>query len=101
MTQEPNQPLGDRLIEPCYIIPIKILSEILGLSISKLEFIIKDIYETDYPEKISAISFQYINRGIVEIISSNVSADVFKAHIEIENYNNFRLYKLKSFDPSK
>ncbi len=97
--QSPEKPLIPRLIDPCMRYPIKILAQILDLSILKMEFIIKDVYSVEDLKKIPAISFQYINRGMIEIIKSILPEELIKPFIEIEAYNNLVLYRVKYFDP--
>lgn len=98
MVQDPYQPLIDRLVEPCITVPVKILAEILDLSLLKVEFILKDIYNIDNLKNLTAAAYQYINRGIVEIISVHIPEDILKTHMEIEVSNNVKLYKLRDFE---
>ncbi len=98
--QPPDRPLIPRLKDPCMRYPIKILSQLLDLSILKMEFVLKDIYSEEDLKKMPAISFQYINRAMVEIIKSIIPDEAIKPFIEIEAYNNLTLYRVKYFDPA-
>ncbi len=100
MIQSPQDPLIDRLVDPCMVFPIKILSRILDMSLLKMEFVLKDIYSVDDLKKMPAISFQYINRALIEIIKSNISEEMLNPFIEVEAYNRLKLYRMKYFDPS-
>lgn len=98
--QDPSDPLITRLIEPCITTPMKILAKLLDLSMLKIEYILNDMYSTNDLKKVPAISYQYINRAMVEIISSNVSEEVLNSYMQVESYNNLKLYKIQYFDPN-
>lgn len=96
--QDPLAPLIKRLVEPCLTNPIKILARILDLSMLKSEYILKEMYSVKDWKEVQAVSFQYINRAMLDIISSNVPEDIIQSHLSIETYNNLKLYKIAYFE---
>lgn len=96
--QDPAAPLIKRLVEPCLTNPMKILARILDLSVLKVEYILKDMYSVNDLKKVQAVTFQYINRAMMDIISSNIPEDMIRPHLGIETYNNLKLYKIAYFE---
>lgn len=98
--QDPLGPLLDRLIEPCFTTPIKILAKMIDISMAQLEYVIKDIYNIQDIKTVPAISYQYINRAMMEIISVNTSEKNLNQFMNTESLGNITLYKFSNFEPS-
>lgn len=96
--QDPEKPLIDRLVVPCITVPLKILAHALDLSIIKTEEIIKKIYNIENLKTAPAISYQYINHAMTEIISIYVSKEILNTYMQIEIINNIKLHKFKYFE---
>lgn len=96
--QDPEKPLIDRLTIPCITVPLKILSHALDLTIIKTEEMIQHIYDVTDIKATPAVSYQYINRAMAEIISMNTSKETLDIYMNTEVLNGIKLHKFKYFE---